>query len=136
MCIVRLCLQYQGCGGPLQIGTGGHIRGAVGAVLGGASLMVDICLIPLSLAYTQMSAIKEAPPKTAPHGPPNMAPRANLQRATTALIWKTEPKDADALTPEGRPFPVPPEIFRGGPQRLKRLKRSVGGESLLSLLSL
>ena len=29
MCVVRLCLQYQGRGGPLQIGTGGHIRGAV-----------------------------------------------------------------------------------------------------------
>ena len=36
MCVVRLCLQYQGHGGPLQIGTGGHIRGAVGAVFGGA----------------------------------------------------------------------------------------------------
>ena len=37
MCVVRLCLQYQGRGGPLQIGTGGHIRGAVGGRLGGAS---------------------------------------------------------------------------------------------------
>ena len=44
MCVVRLCLQYQGRGGPLQIGTGGHIRGAVGAVLGGASLKADICV--------------------------------------------------------------------------------------------
>ena len=41
MCVVRLCLQYQGRGGPLQIGTGGHIRGAV---LGGAPLMADISL--------------------------------------------------------------------------------------------
>ena len=39
MCVVRLCLQYQGGGGPLQIGTGGHIRGAV---LGGSPLMADI----------------------------------------------------------------------------------------------
>ena len=39
MCVVRLCLQYQGRGGPLQIGTGGHIRGAV---LGGSPLMADI----------------------------------------------------------------------------------------------
>ena len=30
MCIVRLCLQYQGRGGPLQIGMGGHIRGPWG----------------------------------------------------------------------------------------------------------
>ena len=42
MCVVRLCLQYQGRGGPLQIGTGGHIRGPWGAVLGGAPLMADI----------------------------------------------------------------------------------------------
>ena len=34
MCVVRLCLQYQGRGGPLQIGTGGHIRGAVGGRFG------------------------------------------------------------------------------------------------------
>ena len=27
MCVVRLCLQYQGRGGPLQIGTGGAILG-------------------------------------------------------------------------------------------------------------
>ena len=79
--------------------------------------------MPLSRAYRLMSAIKGAPPKTAPHGPPNMAPRANVQRAATALILKTEPNDAHARTPEGRPFPVPPEIFRGGGrQRLKRLK--------------
>ena len=44
MCVVRLCLQYQGRGGPLQIGTGGHIRGPWGAVLGGAPLMADISL--------------------------------------------------------------------------------------------
>ena len=42
MCVVRLCLQYQGRGGPLQIGTGGHIRGPWRAVLGGAPLMADI----------------------------------------------------------------------------------------------
>ena len=30
MCVVQLCLQYRGRGGPLQIGMGGHIRGAVG----------------------------------------------------------------------------------------------------------
>ena len=42
MCVIRLCLPYLGRGGPLQIGTGGHIRGAVGAVLGGAPLMADI----------------------------------------------------------------------------------------------
>ena len=42
MCVVRLCLQYQGRGGPLQIGTGGHIRGAVGGHFGGAPLMADI----------------------------------------------------------------------------------------------
>ena len=42
MCVVRLCLQYQGRGGPLHIGTGGHIRGAVGAVLGGAPFMAEI----------------------------------------------------------------------------------------------
>ena len=34
MCVVRLCLHYQGRGGPLQIGTGGHIRGAVGGRFG------------------------------------------------------------------------------------------------------
>ena len=78
MCIVRLCLQYQGCGGPLQIGTGGHIRGAVGAVLGGASLMVDICL------YARLRGM-----------------RPNLRPATYWKLWT-----------------------------------SVGGESLLSLLSL
>ena len=44
MCVVRFCLQYQGRGGPLQIGTGGHIRGAVGGRLGGASLIADICV--------------------------------------------------------------------------------------------
>ena len=38
MCVVRLCLQYQGRGGPLQIGTGGHIRGAVGGRFGWGSL--------------------------------------------------------------------------------------------------
>ena len=42
MCVVRLCLQYQGRGSPFQIGTGGHIGGPWGAVLGGAPLMVDI----------------------------------------------------------------------------------------------
>ena len=30
MCVVRLCLQYQGHGGPLHIGTGSHIRGGRG----------------------------------------------------------------------------------------------------------
>ena len=34
MCVVRLCLQYQGRGGPLQIVKGGHIRGAVGGRFG------------------------------------------------------------------------------------------------------
>ena len=34
MCVVRLCLQYQGRGGPLHIGTGSHIRGAVGGRFG------------------------------------------------------------------------------------------------------
>ena len=43
MCVVRLCLQYQGRGGPLQIGTGGAILGGPwGAVLGGAPLTADI----------------------------------------------------------------------------------------------
>ena len=71
-----------------------------------------------------MSAIKGAPPKTAPHGPPNMAPRANLQRADTALILKTEPNDAQARTPEGRPFPDPPEIFRGGPSKVQKAQKA------------
>ena len=45
MCVFRLCLQYQGRGGPLQIGTGGHLLGGPwGAVLGGAPLMADISL--------------------------------------------------------------------------------------------
>ena len=30
MCVVRLCLQYQGRGGPLQIGTGGPYKGGRG----------------------------------------------------------------------------------------------------------
>ena len=38
MCVVWLCLQYQGRCGPLQIGTGGHIRGAVGRRFGWGSL--------------------------------------------------------------------------------------------------
>ena len=38
MCVVQLCLQYQGRGGPLQIDTGGHIRGAVGGRFGWGSL--------------------------------------------------------------------------------------------------
>ena len=38
MCVIRLCLQYQGRGGPLHIGTGGHIRGAVGGRFGWGSL--------------------------------------------------------------------------------------------------
>ena len=38
MCVVRLCLPYQGRGGPLHIGTGGHIRGAVGGRFGWGSL--------------------------------------------------------------------------------------------------
>ena len=42
MCVVRLCLQYQGHGGPLQIGTGGHIRGAVGGRFWWGSLTADI----------------------------------------------------------------------------------------------
>ena len=32
MCVVRLCLQYQGRGGPLQIGTGAILGGPWGAV--------------------------------------------------------------------------------------------------------
>ena len=42
MCVIRLCLQYQGRGGPLQIGTGAILGGPWGAVLGGAPLMADI----------------------------------------------------------------------------------------------
>ena len=38
MCVVRLCLQYQGRGGPLHIGMGSHIRGAVGGRFGWGSL--------------------------------------------------------------------------------------------------
>ena len=44
MCVVRLCLQYQGRGGPLQIGRGAILGRPWGAVLGGASLMADICV--------------------------------------------------------------------------------------------
>ena len=75
MCVVRLCLQYQGRGGPLQIGTGGHIRGAV---LGGSPLMADISV------YARLRGM-----------------RPNLRPATYWKLWT-----------------------------------SVGGESLLSLLSL
>ena len=42
MCIVRLCLQYQAVAALCRLAMGGHIRGAVGAVLGGAPLMADI----------------------------------------------------------------------------------------------
>ena len=45
MCVVRLCLQYQGRGGPFADWHGGAILGGPwGAVLGGASLMADICV--------------------------------------------------------------------------------------------
>ena len=64
MCVVRLCLQYQGRGGPLQIGTGGHIRGAVGGVLGGAPLMADISV------YARLSGM-----------------RPNLRPATYGKLW-------------------------------------------------
>ena len=78
MCVIRLCLQYQGRGGPLQIGTGAILGGLWGAVLGGAPLMADISV------YARLRGM-----------------RPNLRPATYWKLWT-----------------------------------SVGGDSLLSLLSL
>ena len=68
MCVVRLCLQYQGRGGPLQIGTGGHIRGAV---LGGSPLMADISV------YARLRGMR-----------PNLRPATYWPNLRPATYWK------------------------------------------------